>query len=90
MDGRGFRDANGAAACMAKADASMIFMGQYDSDFKMRDAVTQIGSKFYASGTSADGTIEVHTLTANFNDPSVLEPLTEFGFTIKSAPQFGS
>jgi hypothetical protein len=57
MDGEGLPDANGTAGCLAKTGASLILMGQYDSEFKMRNAVSQIGAQFYASGIKADGTL---------------------------------
>lgn len=90
MDGHGLLDANGAAACMAKNYSGEIFFGQYDSEFKMRNAVSQIAARIYASGTTPDGTIQVFTIIRNPNEDAILEPLTQFEFTIQKAPRFGS
>lgn len=84
-DGQGLPDASsGSGICHATTGDGWILMGKYDSDFKMRNALAQRGIKNYASEIDSDGTEMV--FAAYQGGASVLEPLTEFGFTINTAP----
>lgn len=84
-DGRGLPDATGKAMCLPKSGMGYILIGQYDSDFKMRNALAQVGTTYYVSGIEPDGTIVVFAVNQGAGS-SILEPLTQFGFTINTAP----
>lgn len=87
VDGEGLPDANGRALCKAKNGWGIIAIGEYDSDFKMRNAIAVLRKKYYVSGIEPDGTVVV--FVADQGGASILEPLTQFGFTINTAPQDG-
>jgi hypothetical protein len=97
QDGEGGPDTVGGANCSTKDGSGEILIRQYDSDFKMRNAVAQLfklrQDKYYASGIDSDGTIEVFFADSgdlfafSGGSSSILEPLTQFGFTINTAPE---
>jgi len=76
-------DAEGGALCMPKSGSGVITIGQYDSNFKMRNAIAMLQAKYYASAITSDETVWVFAVMAG--DASILEPLTQFGFRINTA-----
>jgi hypothetical protein len=76
-------DTTGSANCRAES-GSIILIGQYESDFKMRNSLNILHIKYYASTIEPDGTTVVFAVWGD-RDPSALEPLTKFGFTINTS-----
>lgn len=58
-----------------------ISIGQYDSDYKMRNDLVLTRENYYASAIESDGTVMVLAVRGA---PVELQPLTQFGFTINS------
>ena len=69
--------------CIAKNGGGPITIGQYVNDFKMRNAMAMLGTKYYAAAMTSDGTIWMFAVMGG--NASNLEPLTQFGFIIKTA-----
>lgn len=82
----------GGAICMpriptSKPNTPSVWISQFDSEFKMRNALPARLAK-YAAATRHDGLIWVFSIIDN--DPSPLRPLEQFGFTIESVPGTGT
>lgn len=80
------------AMCMPRVSASnpnmpSIWISQFDSEFKMRNALPARLAK-YAAATRHDGLIWVFSIMDD--DPSPLRPLEQFGFTIESVAGTGA
>jgi hypothetical protein len=83
VDGHAPPDAERGAWCLPKTGGGAITIGQYDSDYKMRNAIAMLRMKYYASARTSDGTVWMFAVMAG--DESILEPLAQFGFTINTA-----
>ncbi|MCV7408217.1 hypothetical protein AWC05_18875 [Mycobacterium florentinum] len=82
IDGRGtLPAATGKGMCRAKSGMDYISIGQYDSDYKMRNDLVLTRENYYASAIESDGTVMVLAVRGA---PVELQPLTQFGFTINS------
>lgn len=81
VDGVGMTGAEGSAACIAR-NGQNILMGEFASDLDVRNAMAGTW-RYFASATLSDGTAIAFVDAA---DGSALVPLTQFGFSIRSAP----
>jgi hypothetical protein len=82
IDGRGtLPAATGKGMCRAKNGTDYISIGEYDSNYKMRNDLVMTREGYYASAIETDGTVVVLTVRSS---PTELEPLTKFGFTINN------
>lgn len=86
VDGRGGLPGSTAGGlCRSRSGQGVINISQFDSDYKMRNAIAMVNIRYYVSGIEPDGTvIAFSTLTGGSAD--ALRPLTQFGFTINTAP----
>jgi hypothetical protein len=66
---------------------SLIWITQFDSDFKMRNALAARLTKYFAS-TEHNGLL--WTFSVIENDPSPLRPLEQFGFSIEPVAARGT
>jgi hypothetical protein len=74
-----FRSASGAGICLARTGGT-IFIGQWDSDCMMRNALSGARLSSYAAASDGQG---VTAFAPAPNAPErALEPLSQFGFTI--------
>lgn len=90
MDGLGgLPGAKASAYCRARTTNAAINISQFDSDYKMRNAIAMLHIKYYVSGIEPDGTVIVFSAPGGGRSASDLEPLTQFGFTITTAPPTG-
>jgi hypothetical protein len=74
-----FNGATGAGVCLARSGGT-IFVGQWDSDYMMRNAFTMSRLRCYAAAREGD-TVTAFAPAPNASERA-LEPLTQFGFTI--------
>jgi hypothetical protein len=85
MDGRStLPDATGKGFCQAKNGGDYVSIGEYDSDYKMRNALVLTQERYYASAIGPDGTVVVLAVRGSASE---LQPLTQYGFTINSVQQ---
>ena len=75
--------ARGRGFCIPRAGRTpSISIGQFDSDYKMRNAVAAASMTYYVAGVEPDGTVICFAIYGK--DASPLEPLTQFGFTVNT------
>lgn len=73
-----------SAYCHARAADTEIYISEYDSDYRMRNAIAMLRIKYYVAARREDGVVVAFgALHASTSAP--LEPLTQFGFTITTA-----
>jgi hypothetical protein len=77
-----FNGATGAGVCLAR-NGGTIFVGQWDSDYMMRNAFTMSRLRYYAAASDGDTVTAFASLQRS---EKALEPLTQFGFTISELP----
>jgi len=78
VDGAPMSGATGGGSCEASNGGGFVFITQWDSDFKMRNAMQKMG-QCYASIVYDSGSID--TFSTRPATANALSPLTQFGFT---------
>ena len=74
------RSAIGGATCRSQVSTSdIILFTQWDSNFKMRNAMTQF-RQCYTSVLYENGNVEVLSVMPNAPAGDILNPLSQFGF----------
>lgn len=79
-----FSNATAQGSCTANFGSRPILIGEWDSDYLMRNDIASMRLSYYASAINSDVVIGFITLGPN-GDP--LEPLSQFGFTVNSLPR---
>ena len=86
MDGEGgLPGSTGGGLCSSRSGPGVINISRFDSDYKMRNGIAMMHVKYYVSGIEPDGTVIAFT-TLSGGSADALEPLTQFGFTVNTAP----
>lgn len=85
VDGQGgLPGSTGGGLCRSRAGHGVINISQFDSDYKLRNGIAMLNIKYYVAGIEPDGTAIAFSTLGGSAD--ALKPLTQFGFTIISAP----
>ena len=85
MTAQAFRGATGGGNCSARGRNGFVFITQWDNDLRCGMPSWPIHMTYYASSMIDDQTTTVFSV--NGRDPSPLQPLTSFGFTIEPFDQ---
>lgn len=86
VDGQGGLPGSfGGGLCRSRSGHSILNISRFDSDYKMRNGIAMMQVKHYVAGIEPDGTV-ISFSTLRGGSADALEPLTQFGFTVNTAP----
>jgi hypothetical protein len=83
FDGTSIQGATGGGFCQSRSRSTSVFFSQWDSNFKMLNALSQYHMSYYTSAF-VGGSADIDTFSVNGNDSAALRPLQQFGFSLNS------